>query len=198
MKSVEVKVIVAEINKLRIEIIDMKIELEMLKADIKAINEINKEEVKLRVVGEMNITEGCNIIKTIENKKNNIENEGKKNSKIANHSKIKKIEPKEIKENKQDKEIVEFKNINRNLKNAFSKKLKKVINSEIRYDTWLKMGVENLTTRDDVYRFLAPNDFTKGIIESRYREIVEKALKEIFKEVKILEIVVQEHASNIV
>lgn len=179
MESVQVKVIIDEINKLRAEVIDMKMELEMLKADIRAINEMNKKEVALRVVGQGESAEGHAIIEVIENKEK---------IKKQNDFKVKKID---IKEKKHESE---FRNINRNLKNAFSKKLKKVVNSEIRYDTWLKMGVENLTGRDGIYRFLAPNDFTKGIIESRYKEIVEKALKEVFKEIKGLEIIVQEQA----
>ena len=187
MGNPEIKVLIEEISKLRSEIIEMRIEIEGLKADIVAIGAVNKVGSELKVVGENSV--GANgKITLIKNKKSNkvVKRENNRDNKL-------KIE---IEQSPQNIEIEEDINNQEDLRidkkdiKVFREKLKAIMKSEVRYDTWLKTGVENLsrTSKND-FVFPAANDFTRGIVEVRYKELVLDVLKDVFKDVNSVKIV---------
>lgn len=178
MGNPEIKVLIEEISKLRSEIIEMKIEIEGLKADIVAIGAVNKVDSELKVVGEN--SGGVNgKITLLKSKKSNkvVKRENNRNDKV-------KIEIEEVISNQEDLRI-DKKDIK-----VFREKLKAIMKSEVRYDTWLKTGVENLsrTSKND-FVFPAANDFTRGIVEVRYKQLVLDVLKDVFKDVNSVKIV---------
>lgn len=201
MGNPEIKVLIEEISKLRSEIIEMKIEIEGLKADITAIGEVNKGSSGLKVVGENSVLpsgkftliKNKKISKQTKEKQKNIEKKV-----FANNDKVvvTKAE-KDLKDVVKEIEIPETKIINsdelkidkKDIK-VFRQKLKEIMKSEVRYDTWLKTGVENLsrTTKTD-FVFPAANDFTRGIVEVRYKELVLEVLKDVFKTVNSVKII---------
>lgn len=192
--NVQVKVIINELNKLRAEIIDMKIELEMLKADMKIIAQFNNK-AELKAVGDDSFNKGKKIDIA------DVKEEKKKKIKIVELEEKKALEdiPKQVKKKivedtqglskKVNSANIEFKIVNKKFRKELREELQRVINSEIRYETWLKMGVDNLSSYDGTYRFLAPNSFTKGIIEARYKDIVHEGLIKVFDDVTNLEII---------
>ncbi|MGL4742490.1 MAG: hypothetical protein ACRC41_17145 [Sarcina sp.] len=205
MGSPEIKVLIDEISKLRSEIIEMKIEIEGLKADIAAIGSINKEVSELKVAsnGEDISTNKFTIIKnkpaTI--KVNKVTNENKildenlktgkkvdKNLEKKADNQIKQsVKSNEIRNNIQEIEV----KIDRKDKKIFKDKLKHIMNSEVRYETWLRIGVDNLAkTKSGVYTFPTANDFTRGIVELRYKDMVFNVLQEVFKDVTDIKITV--------
>lgn len=201
MGNPEIKVLIEEISKLRSEIIEMKIEIEGLKADITAIGEVNKGSSGLKVVGENSVLpsgkftliKNKKISKQTKEKQKNVEKKV-----FANNDKVvvTKAE-KALKDVVKEIEIPETKIINsdelkidkKDIK-VFRQKLKEIMKSEVRYDTWLKTGVENLsrTTKTD-FVFPAANDFTRGIVEVRYKELVLEVLKDVFKTVNSVKII---------
>ncbi|MGL5634170.1 MAG: hypothetical protein ACRDDL_03770 [Sarcina sp.] len=196
MGSPEIKVLIDEISKLRSEIIEMKIEIEGLKADIAAIGSVNKEVSELKVAsnGEDITTSKFTIIKnkpatikvTNENLKSNKKTDENLEKKTESHIK-KSVKSNEIKNSKKEVEV----KIDRKDKKIFKDKLKQLMNSEVRYETWLRIGVDNLTKNENgTYRFPTANDFTRGIVELRYKDMVLNVLKEVFKDVSNLEITV--------
>ena len=191
MGNPEIKVLIEEISKLRSEIIEMKIEIEGLKADIAAIGEVNKASSGLKVVGENSV--GSNgkltLIKSKKsgkavNEKNNQDN----NLKVEIEQTPKNIQ-KEIDKKENDINLDDLKIDKKDVK-VFREKLKSIMKSQVRYDTWLKTGVENLskTSKND-FVFPTANDFTRGIVEVRYKELVLEVLKDVFKDVNSVKIV---------
>ncbi len=70
-----------------------------------------------------------------------------------------------------------------NLDNIWEEVLKviKVELTEVSYNTWLKTIIPvNLSNKKIV--LAAPNDFTKGILEGRYLNLIKNAIKEVTKE----------------
>lgn len=203
MENPEIKVLIDEISKLRGELIELKIEVEGLKVDVAAIKQVNKNSL-VSVVGEPSNSSN-NSFKVIKNnsskndkkskqlqknKKSHCEKEFidlKDNEKVLLEKNV--IEDDvEFQDSQLDfnkvKEIDKFE-IKQKERKIFRDKLKNTINSEVRYDTWLKTGVNNLSyNKNGEFMFPADNDFTRGILEVRYREMVETALKEVFKNVK--------------
>lgn len=201
MGNPEIKVLIEEISKLRSEIIEMKIEIEGLKADITAIGEVNKGSSGLKVVGENSVLPSgkFTLIKNKKISKQTKEKQKNTEKKVfANNDKVvvTKAE-KDLKDVVKEIEIPETKIINsdelkidkKDIK-VFRQKLKEIMKSEVRYDTWLKTGVENLsrTTKTD-FVFPAANDFTRGIVEVRYKELVLEVLKDVFKTVNSVKII---------
>lgn len=196
MESPQIKVLIDEITKLRSEMIELRMEVEGLKADVAAIGNLNKSDLAC-VVGE-NSSISSSSLKIIKNKAsksekyiNNEEHKkmnsttNTKNEELIVDEKIleKNIDSKEISKKEELEDIIEVK-IDKKDRNAFRDKLKNTINSEVRYDTWLKTGVNNLSCEGNGnFIFPADNDFTRGILEVRYRDMVENALKDIFKKV---------------
>ena len=191
MGNPEIKVLIEEISKLRSEIIEMKIEIEGLKADIAAIGEVNKASSGLKVVGENSV--GSNgkltLIKSKKsgkavNEKNNQDN----NLKVEIEQTPKNIQ-KERDKKENDINVDDLKIDKKDVK-VFREKLKSIMKSQVRYDTWLKTGVENLskTSKND-FVFPTANDFTRGIVEVRYKELVLEVLKDVFKDVNSVKIV---------
>lgn len=202
MGSPEIKVLIDEISKLRSEIIEMKIEIEGLKADIAAIGNINREVSELKVAsngedikaGKFTIIKNKPATVKITNE-NKILDNNLRNSKKIDESLTKKAEDqikKSVKSNeiKNSKKVVEVK-IDRKDKKIFKDKLKDLMNSEVRYETWLRIGVDNLSKNEEgVYTFPTANDFTRGIVEIRYKEMVFNVLQEVFKDVRDVKITV--------
>ncbi|MGL4762975.1 MAG: hypothetical protein ACRC6T_13940 [Sarcina sp.] len=198
MGNPEIKVLIEEISKLRSEMIEMKIEIEGLKADVLAIGELSKVNTSLKVVGENSIYPSGKLTliksKKIINEKNKVK-ESEVIKKQSNKKITKKISDTEQIEEK--KLTLERKKSKEDLKidkkdiKLFREKLKDIMKSEVRYDTWLKTGVENLTrTSKSDFEFPAANDFTRGIVEVRYKEMVLEVLKAIFGNVTSVKIVV--------
>ncbi|MGL4451811.1 MAG: hypothetical protein ACRCTZ_11535 [Sarcina sp.] len=202
MGNPEIKVLIEEISKLKSEIIEMKIEIESLKADIVAIGEVNKVSSELKVVGENSaISNGkFTLIKNQKiNKQSNDKEEQVEKKKgfdktekkdLVKTEEIQKEIVTEVEANEIEKSSSENLKIDKNDIKIFRQKLKDVMKSEVRYDTWLKTGVENLsrTTKTD-FVFPAANDFTRGIVEVRYKELVLEVLKAIFKNVTSVKII---------
>ncbi|WP_297521671.1 hypothetical protein [uncultured Clostridium sp.] len=194
MGNPEIKVLIEEISKLRSELIEMKIEIESLKADISVIGEINKVNSNLKVVGE-NTGRTNNKFTLIKNKKIDSEEKKKKVDELSTKEFIK-LSNENIKSTiskaKVEKERIsedDFKIDKKDMKN-FREKLKDIMKSEVRYDTWLKTGVENLSKISKThFKFPAANDFTRGIVEVRYKDMVLEVLKAVFPEAKSIEIV---------
>ena len=53
--------------------------------------------------------------------------------------------------------------------------------TEVSFNTWIK-SIEPLTLTDNNFYLMVPNDFTKGILESRYMDLLVNALKEVSPE----------------
>ncbi|MBC8590881.1 chromosomal replication initiator protein DnaA [Wansuia hejianensis] len=65
----------------------------------------------------------------------------------------------------------------------------KVELTEVSYNTWLKTIVPmNMT--DDTMILAAPNDFTKGILEGRYLNLIKNAIREVSKKDYIVQFVI--------
>ncbi|WP_297436594.1 hypothetical protein [uncultured Clostridium sp.] len=218
MDNPEIKVLIDEIAKLRSELIEMKMEIAGLKADVLAIGSLNRKVItntSNEISNERNnsfrlirnkidaVEETKEIIeeKTVEytqERKNELidkieDKQNKKNSKV----KKPKIENKKEKTKNESKSkfICELK-IDKNHIRILRDKLKEILKSDLRYDTWLKIGVNNLSrTNNDEYIFPAANDFTRGILEVRYRDMIEDTLKEVFSDVKEVKFVALDEAS---
>ncbi len=70
-----------------------------------------------------------------------------------------------------------------NLDNIWEEVLKviKVELTEVSYNTWLKTIIP-ISMADKKIVLAAPNDFTKGILEGRYLNLIKNAIKEVTKE----------------
>lgn len=206
LENPEIKVLIAEIAKLRGEIIEMKMEIEGLKADVLAIGSLNRVSTKKVLEENSQVGNSFRLIKTKKQstgKSNEKQIANKVNTEIeiqnnsANEEKVAKTKQVNHRVNKiKDVTNVESIKIEKSERKLLKEKLQTVINSDLRYDTWLKMGVNNLShLSNGDYIFPAPNDFTRGILEVRYREMVEAALREVFTDVKDLKFIVVDEAS---
>lgn len=73
----------------------------------------------------------------------------------------------------------------------------KVELTEVSFNTWLKT-INPISLSDDEITLAAPNDFTKGILEGRYLNLIKNAIKEVCKkDYKINFIVPGEEINNI-
>ena len=216
MDNPEIKVLIDEIAKLRSELIEMKMEIAGLKADVLAIGSLNRKVIT-KTSNEI-LNERNNSFRLIRNKtdvaqenKEIIEEETVEYTQERKNELIDKIEDKQNKknvkveksksENKKEKPenkskfICELK-IDKNDIRILRDKLKEILKSDLRYDTWLKIGVNNLSrTNNDEYIFPAANDFTRGILEVRYRDMIEDTIKEVFSDVKEVKFVALDEAS---
>lgn len=87
-----------------------------------------------------------------------------------------------------------------NLDNIWKDVLKviKVELTEVSYNTWLKTIIPiSISNRNIV--LAAPNDFTKGILEGRYLNLIKNAIKEVTKEDFSIQFIIpgEEQATNI-
>jgi chromosomal replication initiator protein len=57
----------------------------------------------------------------------------------------------------------------------------KVELTEVSFNTWLK-AIHPISTKDNVVAFSVPDDFTKGILETRYVTLIKNALKQVTSE----------------
>lgn len=56
--------------------------------------------------------------------------------------------------------------------------LLKVELTDVSFNTWIK-SIEPIIIRDDCIYFCVPNDFTKGILESRYTSLISNCIKQV-------------------
>jgi len=56
--------------------------------------------------------------------------------------------------------------------------LLKVELTDVSFNTWIK-SIEPLIIKDDCLYFCVPNDFTKGILESRYTSLISNCIKQV-------------------
>lgn len=172
MENPEIKVLIDEISKLKSEIIELRIELEGLKAVSTVTNKKNLNSI---------INENPIDSSKLKERKNK-GSLNKKNTNLKNKSINEKEISNEITDENQENANNNYKIAEKD-KKVFKDILKKTINSEVRYDTWLKTGVNNLSIiKQGEFVFKADNEFTKGILEVRYRDLVEEALKAVFEE----------------
>ncbi|MGL4990135.1 MAG: hypothetical protein ACRC57_03055 [Sarcina sp.] len=181
LENPEIKVLIDEISKLKSEIIELRIELEGLKAESAVTNKKNEKNLN-SIINKNPIN--SSKFKEKKNKDTlNKKNTHLKNKNVNEEKEIseKEISSEELNENK--KTINHNYKVDEKDKKNFKDILKKTINSEVRYDTWLKTGVNNLSIiKQGEFVFKADNEFTKGILEVRYRDLVEEALKAVFEE----------------
>lgn len=63
-------------------------------------------------------------------------------------------------------------------------KLIKVELTEVSFNTWLKT-IKPIAITEDRVILAAPNEFTKGILEGRYLNLIKNAITQITKEEKV-------------
>lgn len=72
----------------------------------------------------------------------------------------------------------------------------KVELTEVSFNTWLK-AITPISIKDNVFTFSVPDDFTKGILESRYITLIKNALKQITSTYFDIKLVIETSPTNI-
>src|SRR5699024_4035785 len=84
-----------------------------------------------------------------------------------------------------------------NLDNICNKVLDiiKVELTEVSYNTWLKT-ITPISISNNTIVLAAPNDFTKGILEGRYLNLIQNAIKEVTKEEYSIQFIIPGEEQN--
>ncbi len=67
--------------------------------------------------------------------------------------------------------------------------------TDVSFNTWIKT-IEPLTIKDDTIILCVPNDFTKGILESRYTNLVANAIKEVSSKTYNIKFIMESEIDN--
>lgn len=75
----------------------------------------------------------------------------------------------------------------------------KVELTEVSFNTWLK-AIQPISANDTVFIFSVPDDFTKGILETRYVTLIKNALKQVTSQYYNIKFVIptEDNLSNII
>ena len=74
--------------------------------------------------------------------------------------------------------------------------LLKVELTDVSFNTWIK-SIEPIIIRDDCIYFCVPNDFTKGILESRYTSLISNCIKQVSTKNYSIKFILPNEAKNI-
>ena len=67
--------------------------------------------------------------------------------------------------------------------------------TDVSFNTWIKT-IEPLAIIDNLFYLMVPNDFTKGILESRYMDLLVNSLKQVSSKDYVVTLVLPNEAEK--